>query len=115
MSDSVLKMVGISKSFGGVAALRNVDLELRAGEVHALLGENGAGKSSLMKILMGVHQPDEGELIVGGGRVRFSNPAEAQRNRVSMVYQETRLRCASAGLEKRTRPPPTMSSPSSGW
>lgn len=88
MSDSVLKMVGISKSFGGVAALRNVDLELRAGEVHALLGENGAGKSSLMKILMGVHQPDEGELIVGGGRVRFSNPAEAQRNRVSMVYQE---------------------------
>src|ERR1700735_4215611 len=81
-------MVGISKSFGDVTVLNDVNLELRAGEVHALLGENGAGKSSLMKILMGVHQPDRGQLVVGGRAVRFANPADAQRNRVSMVYQE---------------------------
>jgi ABC-type sugar transport system ATPase subunit len=81
-------MVGISKSFGGVEVLKKVDLTVEAGQVHALLGENGAGKSSLMKILTGVHQPDEGEYFVGDRRVRFSNPAEAQRNRVSMVYQE---------------------------
>ena len=88
MNDIVLNMVGISKSFGPVAVLNDVNLELRAGEVHALLGENGAGKSSLMKILMGVHQPDRGQLVLGGRPVRFANPADAQRNRVSMVYQE---------------------------
>lgn len=81
-------MVGISKSFGSVTVLDGVNLELRSGEVHALLGENGAGKSSLMKILMGVHQPDRGQLVLGGSAVRFANPADAQRNRVSMVYQE---------------------------
>jgi ABC-type sugar transport system ATPase subunit len=81
-------MVGINKSFGGVPVLKDVSLEVRAGEVHALLGENGAGKSSLMKILMGVHQPDSGEYIVAEKAVRFSSPAEAQKNRVSMVYQE---------------------------
>jgi ABC-type sugar transport system ATPase subunit len=81
-------MVGISKSFGTISVLNDVSLELRAGEVHALLGENGAGKSSLMKILMGVHQPSGGQLILGGRPVRFANPADAQRNRVSMVYQE---------------------------
>src|ERR1700733_12009724 len=88
LNDVALNMVGISKSFGPVAVLNDVNLELRAGEVHALLGENGAGKSSLMKILMGVHQPDRGQLVVGGRAVRFANPADAQRNRVSMVYQE---------------------------
>ena len=88
MNDIALSMVGISKSFGDVTVLNDVSLELRAGEVHALLGENGAGKSSLMKILMGVHQPDRGQLVLAGRPVRFSNPADAQRNRVSMVYQE---------------------------
>ena len=88
MNDIALSMVGISKSFGDVTVLNDVNLELRAGEVHALLGENGAGKSSLMKILMGVHQPDRGQLVLAGRPVRFSNPADAQRNRVSMVYQE---------------------------
>jgi ABC-type sugar transport system ATPase subunit len=88
LNDIALNMVGISKSFGAIAVLNDVNLELRAGEVHALLGENGAGKSSLMKILMGVHQPSRGQLILGGRPVRFVNPADAQRNRVSMVYQE---------------------------
>jgi ABC-type sugar transport system ATPase subunit len=81
-------MSGISKAFGRVPVLKDVSLEVRAGEVRALLGENGAGKSSLMKILMGVHRPDGGSYVVGGREVSFANPAEAQRNRVSMVYQE---------------------------
>lgn len=88
MPDVALSMVGINKSFGRIPVLKDVALEVKAGEVRALLGENGAGKSSLMKILMGVYQPDSGEYFVGGRRVQFSGPADAQRNRVSMVYQE---------------------------
>ncbi len=83
-----LQMANISKSFGGVQVLYDVNFDVRSGEVHALVGENGAGKSVLMKTLMGVHRPDSGDYIVGGKNVRFNNPTEAQRNRVSMVYQE---------------------------
>ena len=61
----LVQLRGISRSFGGIQALREVDLELRSGEVHALVGENGAGKSTLVKILTGVHQPDSGEILVG--------------------------------------------------
>ena len=86
--DEVVKMTNISKSFGGVQVLYDVNFDVRAGEVHALLGENGAGKSVLMKTLMGVHRPESGDYVVAGKKVRFNNPTEAQRNRVSMVYQE---------------------------
>ncbi|MDQ0394436.1 sugar ABC transporter ATP-binding protein [Labrys monachus] len=88
MNDIVLSVKGINKSFGSVRILKDVALDLRAGEVHALLGENGAGKSSLMKILMGVYRPDSGEYHVRGEPVRFASPFDAQRNGVSMVYQE---------------------------
>ena len=88
MPETALQMTNVNKSFGGVRVLKDVSFEVRAGEVHALLGENGAGKSVLMKTLMGVHPPDSGEYIVAGNRVHFSHPAEAQQNRVSMVYQE---------------------------
>ncbi len=84
----VLSVSAINKSYGSIAILKGVGLELRAGEVHALLGENGAGKSSLMKILMGVVQPDSGEYRLRGKTVRLSSPMEAQHNGVSMVYQE---------------------------
>ena len=86
--DIALSMKGIRKAFGGVPVLKDVSLAVKAGEVHALLGENGAGKSTLMKILMGVHQPDAGEYMVEGKQVSFASPSHAQRNRVSMVYQE---------------------------
>ncbi|MFC2024705.1 sugar ABC transporter ATP-binding protein [Chloroflexota bacterium] len=88
MEEIALKMNNINKSFGGVQVLYDVNFDVRAGEVHALLGENGAGKSVLMKTLMGVHPPDSGDYIVSGKHVRFNNPTEAQRSRVSMVYQE---------------------------
>ncbi len=88
MDEVALKMTNVNKSFGGVQVLYDVSFDVRAGEVHALLGENGAGKSVLMKTLMGVHRPDSGDYIVAGKHVRFNNPTEAQRNHVSMVYQE---------------------------
>ncbi|MBN1862304.1 MAG: sugar ABC transporter ATP-binding protein [Dehalococcoidales bacterium] len=88
MDEVALKMTNINKSFGGVQVLYDVNFDVRAGEVHALLGENGAGKSVLMKTLMGVHRPDSGDYLIAGKNVRFNNPTEAQRNRVSMVYQE---------------------------
>jgi ribose transport system ATP-binding protein len=84
----VLKVFNINKSFGGVRVLKDVLFEVREGEVHVLVGENGAGKSVLMKTLMGVYQPDSGKYMVDGKEVRFSSPADAQRKRVSMVYQE---------------------------
>lgn len=88
MSATALRMIDINKSFDGVKVLKDVCFEVKAGEIHALLGENGAGKSVLMKTLMGVHQPDSGEYVVGGKHVQFANPTEAQENGVSMVYQE---------------------------
>jgi len=88
VDEVALKMNNISKSFGGVQVLYDVNFDVRAGEVHALLGENGAGKSVLMKTLMGVHRPESGDYLVSGKHVRFNNPTDAQRNRVSMVYQE---------------------------
>jgi ABC-type sugar transport system ATPase subunit len=88
MAVVALEMRNINKSFYDINVLKDVSLEVRAAEVHALLGENGAGKSVLMKTLMGVHRPDSGEYIVNGMRARFRNPAEAMHSGVSMVYQE---------------------------
>jgi ABC-type sugar transport system ATPase subunit len=68
----ILKMMGISKEFPGVQALKNVDFDLRKGEVHALVGENGAGKSTLIKILAGVYKADEGQVWLKGEKVGFS-------------------------------------------
>jgi ABC-type sugar transport system ATPase subunit len=88
MPEVALQMTGVNKSFGGVKVLKDVDFQVYKGEVHGLVGQNGAGKSVLMKTLMGVHRPDSGKYIVVGQEVKFANPAEAQRQRVSMVYQE---------------------------
>jgi len=88
MAEVTLQMTGVNKSFGGVRVLKDVDFEVYKGEVHGLVGENGAGKSVLMKTLMGVHRPDSGRYIVGSKDVSFHSPAQAQRQHVSMVYQE---------------------------
>ena len=91
IGDVVLQAHGISKSFPGVKALDGVDLTLRAGRLTALLGENGAGKSTLMKILAGVQPPDNGELIVNGQPVSFTNPRHALDHGIAMIYQELSL------------------------
>ena len=64
MSETVVRMEGISKAFAGIKALNNVQIELRKGEIHALMGENGAGKSTLMKIMTGVYTKDEGQMYL---------------------------------------------------
>ena len=64
-----LELRGVSKSFGSVQALTDVDFEVRPGEVMALVGDNGAGKSTLIKIITGVHRPDSGEIFFGGKRI----------------------------------------------
>ena len=76
---TIIAAGGISKSFGGAPVLRNVDFEVRAGEVHALLGENGAGKSTLLKILGGIHQPDSGGILIDGAPATIPSPHAAQR------------------------------------
>jgi rhamnose transport system ATP-binding protein len=85
---TIVELRGIARSFGGVRALRGVDLQLRAGEVLGLLGENGAGKSTLVKILTGVLSPDEGEILVDGEPTRFSNSRQARELGITATYQE---------------------------
>ncbi len=83
--------LGISKSFGAVQALLNADFEAGFGEVHALVGENGAGKSTMIKILSGVLHPDSGTIRVKGQQVHLDNPQSAQRLGIGTVFQELTL------------------------
>ncbi|NJO90919.1 MAG: sugar ABC transporter ATP-binding protein [Chloroflexia bacterium] len=90
-SNVILQARNISKRFGGVVALTDVNFSIDRGEIHALVGENGAGKSTMMKILAGVYQPDCGELILDGSIINFKNPKEAAEKGVSIVFQELNL------------------------
>lgn len=87
----LLELSGVTKSFPGVKALQDAQFSLRAGEVHALLGENGAGKSTMIKIVSGVYRPDSGSISVNGQAVQFNNPHEAQSHGVATIYQELSL------------------------
>lgn len=91
MSNSLLELRHLAKSFGGARALREVDFDLQAGEVHALLGENGAGKSTLIKIVTGAHQPDSGSITIGGQRVSQLTPATARALGIACIYQQPAL------------------------
>src|SRR5690606_33527249 len=84
----VIAARGISKQFAGVEVLSDVDLDLLPGEIHALLGENGAGKSTFAKILAGVHRPTRGTLALGGQQVEIHNPIAAQRLGITLIHQE---------------------------
>ncbi|ADK81872.1 ABC transporter ATP-binding protein [Sediminispirochaeta smaragdinae] len=87
----ILEMKGITKRFPGVVANDHVDLELYCGEVLALLGENGAGKSSLMNVLAGLYRPDEGEIYIRGKRVDIESPRDAMDLGIGMVHQNFML------------------------
>jgi rhamnose transport system ATP-binding protein len=87
----LLALSGVNKSFGAVAALRDVRLELAAGEAHALVGENGAGKSTLVKILSGVYAPDAGTITMDGQPLVLGGPADARAAGIAVIYQEPTL------------------------
>ncbi|PLR77400.1 D-xylose ABC transporter ATP-binding protein [Bacillus sp. V3-13] len=87
----LLEMRGIGKNFPGVKALSNVDFTIRAGEIHALCGENGAGKSTMMKILSGIYNPDEGEIFFEGKLVHINKPDVAQKLGIAIIHQELSL------------------------
>lgn len=91
MSEVLIQMEGIMKEFPGVLALNNCRFELLRGEVHALMGENGAGKSTMMKILTGVYQKDAGTIMYKGQPVELTNPKAAQDAGISMIHQELNL------------------------
>ena len=84
-------MKGISKAFGGVRALEQVDLALMRAEILGLVGDNAAGKSTLMKILSGVLVPDAGQIMVDGAEVRFRGPMDARERGIEMIYQDFAL------------------------
>jgi ABC-type sugar transport system ATPase subunit len=87
----VVEMRNIKKSFGAVRALRGVDLVLHRNEVLGLVGDNAAGKSTLMKVLSGAYIPDEGEIFIEGKKAHISNPWDARRQGIEMVYQDLAL------------------------
>ena len=88
---TVLELRGARKTFGAVVALSSGSVRLRAGEINALVGENGAGKSTMVKILAGVHQPDSGDFLFDGHPIVFRSPAESKAAGVSVIYQEPTL------------------------
>lgn len=88
MSEYVLEMRHIAKSFPGVKVLDDVTLQVKPGEVHALMGENGAGKSTLMKILMGIYTADAGEVMLNGKHLLARGPREAMDKGIAMIHQE---------------------------
>src|SRR5205809_3002451 len=91
MSESLIELRGISKSFPGVQALKNVNLTIGKGEILCVLGENGAGKSTLMKILTGVYPDYQGAIFLDGQQVKFQNTRDAFNRGISIVFQEFNL------------------------
>ncbi|OYP21354.1 D-xylose ABC transporter ATP-binding protein, partial [Lachnotalea glycerini] len=86
-SEYVLELKGITKIFPGVKALDHVHFQLKPGEIHALMGENGAGKSTFIKVITGVHKAEEGEMYFDGKQVYFKGPKDAQAAGIAAIYQ----------------------------
>jgi ABC-type uncharacterized transport system ATPase subunit len=91
LSEPILKLENITKSFPGVLANDAVNFELRPQEIHALLGENGAGKSTLMNILYGLYRPDEGRILLKGQEINIQSPNDALQAGIGMVHQHFML------------------------
>ena len=90
-SEYAVEMRGVTKTFGSVVANRNVDLNVRRGEILALLGENGSGKTTLMNMLSGIYKPDSGTILVDGQPVAINSPEDAKRLGIGMVHQHFKL------------------------
>ncbi|MFI5713668.1 ABC transporter ATP-binding protein [Kribbella sp. NPDC051620] len=86
-----LELSGLTKSFGSLVANDHIDLVIEPGEIHCLLGENGAGKSTLMNMLYGLLQPDSGEILIDGEKVRITSPSDAIQHGIGMVHQHFML------------------------
>ncbi|HDY89730.1 MAG TPA: sugar ABC transporter ATP-binding protein [bacterium] len=86
-----VELLNISKSFGGISALKNVTLKVSPGEIHALIGENGAGKSTLMKILAGACSKDSGKILIDGSEVDIRNTHDSKKHGIGIIYQEFSL------------------------
>lgn len=91
MNNNLLEMRNMTKGFYGTIVLKDVNFDVKPGEVHVLLGENGAGKSTLMKILSGVHRPDAGEILINGVKCEIREPSHSLKLGIGMVYQELSL------------------------
>lgn len=87
MSDYILELKDVVKTFGGVTALNNVHFQLKKGEIHALMGENGAGKSTFIKVITGVHQPDSGVMLLEGEKITFRSTADSAKAGIAAIYQ----------------------------
>ncbi|HUL07056.1 MAG TPA: ATP-binding cassette domain-containing protein, partial [Candidatus Acidoferrum sp.] len=87
----IIEMQKVTKAYHGAPAIRDIDFDLRPGEIHALLGENGAGKSTLTKIMAGVVEPTAGRMLHRGQPVQFATPSQALNAGIAMVFQETSL------------------------
>ena len=88
MNDNILELINISKAFGSNRVLSNIDLHVKRGKVLGLMGENGAGKSTMMKILFGIYTKDDGKIIFDGKEIEFDSPKTALENGIAMVHQE---------------------------
>ena len=91
MGEYAIEMRGICKSFGSVAANKNIDLKVKPGEILALLGENGSGKTTLMNMLSGIYKPDSGSILIDGREVAINSPEDAKRLGIGMVHQHFKL------------------------
>ena len=86
-----IELKGVSKSFGHVVANKDVNLQVRRGEILAVLGENGSGKTTLMNMISGIYYPDEGQIFVDGREVVISSPKDAFRYGIGMIHQHFKL------------------------
>ena len=90
-TEYAIEMKGITKTFGSVVANRDVELNVRQGEILALLGENGSGKTTLMNMLSGIYKPDSGTILVNGRQAVINSPEDAKRLGIGMVHQHFKL------------------------
>ena len=91
MLNELMGLRNVSKTFGGVAALRDVSLSLRRGEIHCIAGQNGSGKSTLIKVMSGVHRPNSGTITIDGKEMSTWTPRDATEAGIQVIYQDFSL------------------------